>query len=362
MHYLYVRVKKIIRIIINIIIRMIIYTFVKCMPIVFESYKVHRGYELKKRVKEKYGKNVFLFFLRGATGDVYLTNCLVQEYIKEHGISEYVFIGDGKSLEEISELFGTINVVQFSRWNASCFQSYYKFWGHMVGDVLDTFLWQHTMYFNRCRVRMLEEFNFMDTYQWYVFGFPDRKAIRLPQFAKVTPELINKWSQMGIVGGKTVIISNKAYSVTGLSGKIWKKICHELNGKGWETLFCVNPRNELPPFCNAKTVWFTYKESAALLEYAGAFLSIRNGLCDIISSAKCKKTILYPYELKSVNYSEHRSDLKFCGLVAMGLNSEAVEIETKLLSNIALQDRKYVYEWDQSDVDKLIKQISMSFD
>ena len=67
------------------------------------------------------------------------------------------------------------------------------------------------------------------------------------------------------------------------------------------------------------------------------FIGIRSGLCDIISSAKCKKVIIYPRQQREIDYSEHRTEKEFSGLGIMGLVKDDAglkEIDTPLIRNI----------------------------
>lgn len=81
---------------------------------------------------------------------------------------------------------------------------------------------------------------------------------------------------------------------------------------------------------------------SAYTAYAGCFIGVRSGLCDIISTASCRKIILYPQKEKKVDYSEHRSEIQFSGFGVMGLcgtdDKNMVEISTPLLMNITQKE------------------------
>ncbi len=55
-----------------------------------------------------------------------------------------------------------------------------------------------------------------------------------------------------------------------------------------------------------------------MLEYAGAFLALRSGLCDIISQAQCKKVVIYESGFNAARY-------EYFSLNKMGLSTDAVE-------------------------------------
>lgn len=315
------------------LLRFVIFAFSTLFPTSYETYKVKKGYKIREILRKKYGRDAIIFLMRGASGDAFLICEFLPYYLKEHKIDRYVLTGNTTGLEQIANLFHIENVSRLSRWQTSCLQSFYKFNNCAEREIIDLFLWQHTMYFNRCRIRMHERFTFMDTYQWYVFGFSEKKEPLLPEFCQFTEQDKEKWNKYGIIENKTIIIAPNAYSITKLPCAFWEKIDSELHSIGWETFYLINPQKEFPPFKKAKTIWFSYFESVGLLNYAGGFLSLRNGLCDIVSSSKCRMVILYPSRLSVKNYNEHRSDMCFCGLKAMGLNDNVTEIETPLLRN-----------------------------
>ena len=306
-------------------------------PVWWESWFVQRGYRCWQEICSRYGEDVHIFFLRGATGDVYLTNLLLPAYLAQHRIARYVLVGDAKGLKVVSDLFGQKHIEPISRWKASALQCFYKLCGPEVTHMTDLFMWQHTLYFNRCRIRMEERFNFMDTYQYYVFGFREAQPLCLPHFCESTEKMRREWEAQGIVPGKTVVIAPYAYSVTPLPDEIWQKIADGLNALGYRVIFCVEPGKEKNPAPNYPSIFFPYAQSVPLLEYAGAFLGLRSGLCDIVSSAQCKLVILYPPPLEKKNYWEHRSDAAFCGLREMGLSNREEAITTPLLQNMEMK-------------------------
>ena len=306
---------------------------IECFLQYFEIWRIRYGVRLLSSIHKDFGTEVHVIIVRGATGDIYLVNALLPRYLEANGVSNYLIVGDGKNLKKISHLFGETNVIELSRWDASCLQSLYKFCGKEVLNMNDLFMWQHSLYFNRCRIRMEERFNFMDTYQWYVFGFEGKEDLKKPVFLEPGADLIEKWISSGIVPGRTVIVSPCAYSVVGMPQVFWRVITERLEALGYSVVFSINPTHENKPVRKVKYYYSSYEESVPMLNFAGAFLGVRSGFSDIVSSATCKMIILYPKALEKNNYSEHRSDILFAGLKVMGLNNAAIEIETNLLRN-----------------------------
>ena len=304
-----------------------------------EISNLSKGYNLYKDILKKYGKDTQIVLLRGATGDVYINGLFLNEYMKKKNFHHYVLTGDAKGLNKISKLFDMDHIAEpLSFAEAEQLQKV-----KMVlnpDNLLDVFPWQYTLYVNRCRIRMTERFNFMDTYVHHVYeGKVSKDQWKMPRFKAIDNDAEKRYLELGIERGNTVIIAPFAYSVHNLPICFWNQISKELVNRGYKVYANISPTDEINPFENMKSLFFSFQESVPLLEYAGYFLGIRSGLCDIISSAKCKKIILYPTAPQKLNYSVHRSDLSFSGLEIMGLsNHNIVEIESDAIKDITNEE------------------------
>lgn len=215
-----------------------------------------------------------------------------------------------------------------------CWESGYMLLGEEYLRLKVLFLWTYSLYINRCRVRMIEKFNFMDTYRWYVLGLKGELHFEMPHFKEIESHEIEK---LGLIKNKTVIIAPEANSVTQLSIAFWNEIIDQLKELGFRVLVNCNNIQEY----HTETLFFKYSKGVPILEYAGCFVGIRSGLCDILSTAQCRKIIIYPKKAVNVNYNEHRSEIEFCGLRVMGLVGEdnnLIEVETPLVRNITQKE------------------------
>ena len=302
-------------------------------PVLVSAYMAWLGFREIKNIQKIYGKNVHIIFMRGATGDTYLQLMILQNYLKEKEIGMYVILGDSAGSRSIIKLF-PYQYKQISGYKASCIQKAYMLLGSEYLNITIMFPWDYGLYFNRCRVRMLERFNFMDTYKWYVLNLKKEILFTKPIFKKMSKEFIFEMSKKGVIKNKTIIISPDANSVTKLPVLFWNDLISDFKEKGY---FVFVNCNYASPF-KAPDIFFNYEESVPLLEYCGYFVGIRSGLCDIISTAKCKKIFIYPQKDKKINYSEHRSEIEFSGFKVMGLTSSddntTIEISTPLIMNI----------------------------
>ena len=103
-----------------------------------------------------------------------------------------------------------------------------------------------------------------------------------------------------ICKGKAVILSPYAKSVTALPERIWQDIVQYYKDKGYQCFTNAVGNEQVlegtlrisPAICELQSV----------VEYAGTFIGIRSGLCDVLKYAQCKKTVFYP----DYNYSDTR--------------------------------------------------------
>ena len=272
-----------------------------------------------------------LLFLRGPTGDAYLLLSYLPEYLSQSGIRDAVLTGDAKNLSAIAGLYGR-EALPVSEWQASCIQRLYLLMGGEALGMEHLLPWGiRGENLNLSRMRTDERLTFMDSIRRSALGLPEDAKPRFPAPAETTRALEEKWKAAGIVPGRTVILSPAAYSLKPLPDRFWKRICDGLESRGWNAVFCCDPKKETVPVEGVRNCFFPYREGSALLRYAGAFLGVRSGLCDVVSGAQCRMAVLHPARPKEADRTRHRSDRAFCGLTEMGLREETGEFETTLL-------------------------------
>ncbi|MCM1183096.1 MAG: hypothetical protein NC337_06965 [Roseburia sp.] len=297
-------------------------------------YMVWRGARALKRIRSIYGNDTHVFLMRGATGDTWLQLALMDNLIRERGISAYKIVGDSAGCVELARLFREENLIPAGGYKAACIEKAYMLLGGERLRLTLLFPWTYALYFNRCRIRMTERFDFMDTYRYYVLNLKGAMRIKIPEFEPITPEQERALSERGFVRGRTVVIAPEANSVTELDAGLWNRVIAGLREKGYAVV--VNTKKKKA--YHAPDYFCGYAQSVPLLEYAGFFVGLRSGFCDIVSSAKCRKVILYPAKASRVNYSEHRTEREFCGLKKMGLiweqDDTLTELDTALVRNI----------------------------
>ena len=97
---------------------------------------------------------------------------------------------------------------------------------------------------------------------------------------------------MNLKKGRTVILAPYAGSFqSNIPSEAWERLVHSLKSMGYDV--CTNCYGEKErPIKNTIPIQFSYEEGIPLIEYAGGFVAVRSGLCDILSQANCSMVIL----------------------------------------------------------------------
>ena len=309
-----------------------------------------RGYKIYESIRKKYGQNTEIILMRGATGDVFLNGLYLDGYLKAKGVDKYVVVGDSKGLSKITELFRIESVEPLNYWDAEALQNCYKF--RKLEHFKPVFLWQLSLHLNRCQTRMHRNFNFLDTYTYYIYeGMISKEQWKKPAFIELSDDLRKKYEDMGIKEGRSVVLAPYAYSVHTLPSWFWKRVIEGLKNKGYEVFINLNPNEELNKFAGTHSVFFSFQELEAALSYAGHFLALRSGLCDIVAMIDCHQVILYPEEMSPIDYTVHRSDIDFSSFRSMGFETDHIDE----LSSPAIHD--IVVKYESLDIDEMVHEL-----
>lgn len=297
-------------------------------PILKATRKVLYGYVVCKMLHMRYGKDTHIFLVRGKTGDIFLYFRFLEAYIREQEMEHYLIIGDGKGLKAIQKLYPTITgrCIAVTKETGEALQSAYCFWGENHLKMTLSLMWDVDLPYNRCAVRLTTPFNFIDSYYWFLFHLNRDKAEPTKAvFQGITTSLEQRLIGKGVEPGNTVILSPYAYCVRCLPTLFWTLLGKDLEHLGYTVLVMLDEKNEKNEF-GFPSIFFTYSESAAVLKYAGHFIGLRSGFCDIIAETECNKVILYPVKPKRFNGSVHRADAEYSSFANMELAMDALEI------------------------------------
>lgn len=241
-----------------------------------------------------------------------------------------------RATKKICDLFGFSKFERAEREEIVALEYLYMFLGKDAGMIKVMQMWDWTFHLNRDRIRFCEEFTFMDTFRSYIFHFDDKETPEFPCFNNNQDMIRKEFEVKGLEKGNTVILAPFAYSLEHPPKEFWRCLTGYLSEMGKKVVVNIDPASihgkEENYISGIPEISFDLREGVPCLEYAGIFIGMRSGLCDIISSAKCKKIILYP-QVSGIDYDRHRPDKAFSSLEAMGLCDEVTELELDMEGN-----------------------------
>lgn len=143
------------------------------------------------------------------------------------------------------------------------------------------------------------------------------------------------FEQNNLEKGNTIILSPYANTVVGYSVDFWIQLSEKLSEKGY--CICTNCGANEKEIPGTKRFSFGFEIAQKVLDYAGFFIAVRNGFCDIVCNSDAKKIIIYPI------YNLFNSDVyEFCSLKKMGIGKNYIELQWRYekyeeLGNIVLK-------------------------
>ncbi len=140
--------------------------------------------------------------------------------------------------------------------------------------------------------------NFYQNYQYLVFGKEYKGLFRVEENRKDAVAYCQKHK---ICKGKSVILSPYAKSILSVPLVFWETLAGLLQKAGYQVYTNCGGKQELPVI-GTKKICFPIEIANGVVEYAGYFIGLRSGLCDLISCAECCKVIIYP-KSRNVNMS-----------------------------------------------------------
>lgn len=106
-------------------------------------------------------------------------------------------------------------------------------------------------------------------------------------------EIVKKYK---LDSGKTIIISPYATTMQGISIEVWEDIAKRLQCEGYDVYTNVVQEE---PIKGTKPIFIPYESIIWCLNRCKAFIGIRSGLCDIVSTTKCKMLVFYKGRLRN---------------------------------------------------------------
>lgn len=289
----------------------------------------------KKLINKDWNPLVFLCPLN-AIGDLYLVSSYLKAYVLKENIKDYVMVVIGGACKKIAGLFSIQNVITITQQEMDLLVLLCQFLGR---ESKMKILQPYWLYYNILNsLEGYKNISFNDFIKYCIFDLPENTNHALPKKGESGKEMAGFFKDHKLKAGKTVILSPYANSLPSLPMEFWTKLAKKLKILGYDV--CTNsagPAEKVIP--HTERVCFPLENLIRGVETAGFVIGLRSGFCDVISSANCKKIILYPDKacgfVKAIN---------FYGLKNMELTKDVIEME---------------YDWnDPLYEDKVIQKIN----
>lgn len=266
--------------------------------------RVRRGIQIKQQLEQKYPDYFKILCPFSALGDVFLTMSYLPHFLKKRNVKNCIVGVIGNACAQTAELFCPVSeylVVPQPRLSIETFSQ------QEMDELIQACLYtQDTASFishqdrpyviNLHKALYVKCIPLEQIYCCGVFGLPaDTKPVKpRKERLQISSDLRH------IKKGKSIIFSPYAKSITTLPKSFWERVVWQYRNKGYECF--TNIAGDEPPLKGTIGISPKIAELQSVVEYAGTFVGIRSGLCDVIKYAQCKKTAFYP----DYNYSDTR--------------------------------------------------------
>lgn len=263
----------------------------------FEINHVKKGERIFARIIEKYPSSTEFFVCpyRG-TGDSYI----VGNYFKKNN-KKGTFIVPRELNKKILSWFGIDEVAVINEKDMSLFLDYCRISQNSNIHILHyaTGNIQSNTGYNLAGFKKL---TFADFYDYLVFG--ESSPVDYEPIANEETSFEEIFLKYPVERGKTVIVAPYSDSIDTLPMKEWEYIVTSLKNRGFVVV--TNCGKNEKAIKGSKSVFVPFNIMTQFADYCGFFISIRSGICDIISTSKCKKYIFYP-EFINYKYGSYKN-------------------------------------------------------
>lgn len=271
--------------------------------------KVREGEKVYEMLYTDEAETLILCPYKGI-GDIYFIGAYLKEYCRRKNIDRYKLAVVGGSCKRIAEMFGIEHITVISQREMDRVIKYVSFVG--TGKLNVIILNHNYTYFN-----ILSPFEVKGKISWgkmflcgiMEFGENDNIKALKPKRRKV-----NMADYGEIVKDKTVIFAPYANTVSNVSADVWQMLADKLKESGYE-VFTNSAGSSEPVIKGTKGLSAPLEDMAEIVEYAGIFIGIRSGMCDLVAGTKAKKIILYPdkssefFKMEDMGISENTTEI-----------------------------------------------------
>jgi len=279
-----------------------------------------RGLYWYKKITQGHLPNCKIFMAPyTGIGDIYLAGLFFNEYIKRNNITDYVFAVVSNACKKVADMFNIKNIVVLPRHQVSDDITLFE---RAIGRSLNIITLNDGWLGDPLQwLRGYKGLHFEKMFRYFVFGFDDNVRHELPPIKDYSCEIDALFEKYNLIKGKTVVLSPYSNTLFDLPNDALQEIVNHCKTNGYTV--CTNCAGVEKPVDGTTAVFFPLNQAIAFINAAGYFIGVRSGLCDVISSAKAKKIIIYEKD----GFFYKSSPYEYFSLRKMGLCDDAVELE-----------------------------------
>ncbi|MBE5926113.1 MAG: hypothetical protein E7270_04035 [Lachnospiraceae bacterium] len=280
-----------------------------------KTEKIHKAFGTYKNLEDIYGKNVHLILAPvKANGDVYIISSMLKD--KEN--TKLAVIGG--ACKKIAQMFNLENVITITQEEMEDLVRLSGFLGKEISGI--EVVQPYYMYTNIFgKMEGYKNLNFMDFFYYGYMKRGEEIMVKEPMDFHSESEIESIAKNLGIIKNKTYILAPYANSLPQVEWDFWTKLAKELKDRGFK-VFTNSASDEEAEIKGTEKIFFDIRDTVKILEYAGGFIAMRNGLCEVASSSKCKQIIIYPD--KAGGFA---GIIDVYGIKSMGLSDTVIEIK-----------------------------------
>lgn len=286
---------------------------------------VKRGEELFRKVFEREPGTEKIFVCPPAElGATYVGMAYIRQYTELHRISKFHLIIRNGAYAKLAYLFGFENdVTTLQKDEMEAFLQFAVF-TDMAGDKILIMNHRHPYTCRLGEIGNYKGIHFIDHFQYSIFRFGKPIKPEIPYIHRDNKEAEEYVEELFINNqlkrGKTVILMPYANTAPKIDLNFWEKLAERLRKEGY--IVCTNSSGEAEPSINGTIpLFYDLRYALEVTEKAGYMIALRSGMCDVLSSAKAKKIIIYPNRIYGPG-----SFMEFYHLGRLGLSDDAVEL------------------------------------
>lgn len=303
-------------------------------------WNIARGYWIYQQLMMKlHGSNRWLFvFPYGGSGDIYMACIFLKQFLKREKIDDYLLLADERLALKTLRLFFPRGGRLITQEAKKQILDAWAFCGSGIMHVKPLLYWGwRTKRYPNPDSSM--DITFLDVMKYDVYGYGREMPWQIPKRrADGGSYARDLFETRHFKKGKTVILAPYAGSYhSGISLKLWEAIAKRLADRGY--CVCTNSAGDSEPVvAGTQQIFFPLQYAVDVVDYAGGFIGVRSGFCDILSASSAVFVVLYERALNAVKY-------EYFSFVRMGLKKDA---------------REFVYSGENEDF--LIEQIVSEFE